>query len=126
MAKAIRARAVPLWGLVLLSVSPAWADDAEKMAMARVRLTTDAGVAKGCARVGRVNDDSVKDLRKKIVRAGGDTGLVSFGIDDMSMIYAEVFRCPSPGAAPPGTVAPPSIPPPPPGPPPPPPPSLSR
>ena len=47
MEMAMRARAILLWGLVLLSVSPAWADDAEKIAMARVRLTTDAGVAKG-------------------------------------------------------------------------------
>jgi hypothetical protein len=40
------------------------------------------------ARVGVVNDDSVKDLRRKIVRAGGNTALLIFGIEDMSRIYA--------------------------------------
>lgn len=91
-------------------VSYAWADDAEKIAMARVRLSTEATMAAGCTRIGFVSDDSIKDLRKKIVRAGGDTGVLSFGTDD---IYAEVFRCPS-------------IPPPPSGTPPPPPPGPSR
>jgi uncharacterized protein YcfJ len=91
-------------------VSYAWADDAEKIAMARVRLSTEPTMAAGCTRIGFVSDDSIKDLRKKIVRAGGDTGVLSFGADD---IYAEVFRCPT-------------IPPPPAGTPPPPPPGPSR
>ncbi len=112
--------------LLLVSVSYAWADDAERMAMVRVRLSTEAATAKGCIRVGRVNDDSVKDLRRKIVRAGGDTGVLSFGIDDMSTMYAEVFRCASTRATPPAPNVPPNIPPPPPGPPPPPPPGSSR
>ena len=68
--------------------------------MARLRLTTDPAQTRGCTRMGAVNDDSVKDLRRKIVRAGGNTALVIFGVEDMSRIYAEVFRCPTPEAPP--------------------------
>ena len=60
--------------------------------MARLRLTTDPAQTRGCTRMGAVNDDSVKDLRRKIVRAGGNTALLIFGVEDMSRIYAEVFR----------------------------------
>ena len=109
--------------MLLVSVGAAWAQDAERMAMARVRLDTEASAAKNCAYVGRVSDDSVKDLRRKIVRAGGDTGVLSFGgIDNLSTIYADVFWCATTGAVP----FPPNIPPPPPGSPPPAPPGAPR
>lgn len=111
-----------------VSAAPAVADDAETLAMRRVRLTTDPTAVKGCARLGGVSDDSVKDLRKKIVRAGGDTAVLTFGVTDMELIHAEVFRCPSPPSPPaPGPAPlPPGIPPPPAGTPPPPPPGPSR
>jgi hypothetical protein len=96
--------------LLLASASSAAADDAENLAMARVRLTTEPSVARGCTRVGQVSDDSVKDLRKKIVRSGGDVGVLSFSTDNMSNIIAQVYRCPAPGSAAP---APPPPPPPP-------------
>jgi hypothetical protein len=83
-------------------------------------------VATGCTRLGLVSDDSVKDLRKKIVRAGGNTAILSFGIVDMSTIYAEVFRCTASPAAPRPSTVPADIPPPPAGVPPPPPPGPSR
>ena len=79
---------------LLWAVSAVWADDSEKVAMSRVRLTTEPAQAAQCTRLGIVSDESVKDLRKKIVRAGGDLGLLSFGADSMSTIHAEVFRCP--------------------------------
>jgi hypothetical protein len=93
--------------------------------MARLRLTTDPALTRGCARMGAVNDDSVKDLRRKIVRAGGNTALLIFGIEDMSRIYAEVFRCstqeapagpppPPPSAGSPPPPPPAGVPPPPP------------
>jgi hypothetical protein len=113
-------RRAPVVLVLLASVSVARADDAEKMAMARVRLTTDNTRTTGCTRLGWVRDDSLKDLRRKIVRAGGDTGVLSFRSDDLSAMDAEVFRCP------PSKNAAPSVPPPPPGPPPPPPPGPSR
>ena len=98
-------------GLVLMAAVPAAAQDGERIAMARLRLTTDPALTRGCARLGAVSDDSVKDLRRKIVRAGGDTALLTFGIEDMSMVYAQVFRCPAtPPPPPPGT--PPAPPPP--------------
>ena len=116
------------WTLVLLLGWTAAADaqDAERLAMARVRLTTDPAVPLGCTQIGQVSDDSIKDLRRKIVRVGGDTALLTFGIEDMSMVYARVFRCPPPGASsppkppplPPGAPLPPAGPPPPPPPPP--------
>lgn len=109
--------------LLLLAVSDAGADDADEIARARVRLSTEASVAAGCARIGLVSDDSIKDLRRKILRVGGDTGILSFGRGDT--IYAQVFRCPSTASAPPPP-PPPNVPLPPPGPPPPPPPGPTR
>ena len=113
--------------LVLAFVSYAGADDAEQIAMARVRLTTEASLTTECTRVGSVHDHSVKDLRRKIVKAGGNTGVLSFRADDMATIHAEVFSCrrsaenapPNIPAPPPGPppLAPPPYPPPPPPPP---------
>ena len=111
--------------LLFLSIatSAAWAAEAEKIAMAQLRLTTESTLAMGCISIGVVRDDSVKDLRQKIVRAGGNTGVVWFGTDE---IHAQVFRCPPPITTPSVLNAPPSIPPPPPGDPPSPPPGLLR
>lgn len=101
--------------------SPADAQDREKVAMARVRFTTEPALTQGCTRLGSARDDSVKDLRRKIVKLGGNTGLLTFGgSEDLSVVFAEVFRCMDPPAASPGT-APARVPLPPPGPPPPPP-----
>jgi hypothetical protein len=108
-------RAAVLATLVIVTSTSAASAQDERAALARVRLTTDPKVPVGCTRIGLVRDDSIKDLRRKVVKAGGDTALLSFPAEDMSMIDAQVFRCP-PHAVPPG------IPPPPPGPPPPPPP----
>jgi hypothetical protein len=122
----MKTRALCLAGLLLTTSAPlagrAGAQDVEKIAMARVRLTTEAALTKTCTRIGAARDDSIKDLRRKIVKMGGDTAYLSFGgVEDLSVVYAEVFRCPAPPAAAPGT-APARVPPPPPGPPPPPPP----
>ena len=109
-------RAAVLAAVMLLAASsPATAQD-DRAVLARVRLTTDPTVPVGCTRIGLVRDDSVKDLRRKVLKAGGDTALLSFPADDLEKIDAQVFRCP------PHTM-PSHIPPPPPGPPPPPPPS---
>jgi hypothetical protein len=106
--------------LVLTSVGSAWAQDMERFAMSQVRLSTDAAIAAGCTRMTRVTDDSLKDLRRKIVRSGGNTAVLSFTADDLSMIIADVYRCQPPARRPP------NVPPPPPGaPPPPPPPSTT-
>ncbi len=100
-----------------MAVFPADADD-ENAAMARVRLSTEGGAAAGCIGLGRVSDNSIKGLRRKIVRLGGNTGILTFSLQDMSVVYADVFRC-QPGPITPNL--PPGIPPPPPGAPPPPP-----
>jgi len=75
-----------------------WADEAEKRAMAQVRLTTEAAMLSGCTRLGEASDDSLKDMRRKIVRAGGNAAVLSFGLDDLSKMQAEVYRCPSAAA----------------------------
>ena len=102
----------------LLLVGAAWTVEAQddRAVLAKIRLTTDPRVPIGCTRIGLVRDDSIKDLRRKIVKAGGDTALLSFPADDLERIDAQVFRCPPHATSSP-------IPPPPPGPPPPPPPS---
>lgn len=46
---------------------------------------------------GWASDDSLNDLRRKIVKAGGDTGVLAFEADDPSRvrddrIAAEIFR----------------------------------
>jgi hypothetical protein len=106
--------------VVAASVSSAWAQDAEHFAMSQLRLSTDPSIAGGCARMARVTDDSLKDLRRKVVRAGGNTAVLSFTGDNLSMIIADVYRCQ------PAARRPPNVPPPPVGsPPPPPPPSNS-
>ena len=108
--------------VVLLLMAPAgnaWAEDVERFAMSHVRLSTDPGIASGCGRVARVSDDSLKDLRRKVVRAGGNTAVLSFAADDLSMILADVYRC-QPAARRPS-----NVPPPPAGAPPPPPPSAA-
>jgi hypothetical protein len=116
-----RMRTRAIVGVALLQValvSPAVADDAERYALSRVRLTTETARTRGCTLLGSVSDDSVKDLRRKILRLGGDTALVSFGVEDLSKIYAQVFRCPPPAAttpAPPPPPPPAGVPPPPPG-----------
>jgi hypothetical protein len=94
-----------------------WAEVAEKREMAQVRLTTEAALISGCTRIGVVRDDDVKDLRRKIVRAGGNAAVLEFGVDDLSTVQAEVYRCTSTAKAPS------NIPPPPAGAPPPPPPA---
>ena len=115
-----------IFGSVLLvavaSVSGAWADDVETFAMRYVRLSTDSTIAAGCARIARVSDDSLKDLRRKVVRSGGNTAVLSFAADDLSMILADVYRCTPPT---PAARRPPNVPPPPAGPPPPPPPGAA-
>jgi hypothetical protein len=98
--------------IVLLGADPATAQDAMRLAMARVRLTTDPKVPVGCTTLGTVDDDSVSDLRRKVVRLGGDTALLSFPLERMERINAIVFRCPPAAAAAPS--APPTAPPPPP------------
>lgn len=104
-----------------LALPTADAQDAERLAMARVRFTTEPGLTQGCSRVGAARDDSMKDLRRKIVKLGGNTGLLTFGgSEDLSVVFAEVFRCVEPPGASPGA-APARVPLPPPGPPPPPP-----
>jgi hypothetical protein len=86
-------------------ISSAGAQDSEQRAMTRVVITTEPALASGCAPMGTVHDDSMKDLRRKIVRRGGNIGVLSFRVDDLEIMQAEVFQCaqlpPGPGIGPP-------------------------
>ena len=110
-------KAAALATVIVVAVTSTATAQEDRDALGRVRLTTDPKVPVGCTRIGLVRDDSIKDLRRKVVKAGGDTALLSFPAEDLEKIDAQVFRCP-PHATPS------HIPPPPPGPPPPPPPSV--
>jgi len=107
-----------------LPVTPGAETAQERAALARVRLTTEAGLADGCTRLGAVRDDSIADLRRKVVKLGGNTAVLSFGgSENLAVIFGDVFRCGDPGS--PATTAPGTAParlplpapPPPPGPP---------
>jgi len=109
----------PIFGCAFLltlvaSVSPAGGQDGDRFAMAHVRMATDQAIALGCVRVARVGDDSLTDLRRKIVRAGGNTAVLSFTTDNLSLILADVYRCTSAATLPAGVAPPPAGPPPPP------------
>ena len=86
--------------------------------MAQIRLTTEPSLVARCTRIGVVSDNSIKDMRRKILKLNGNAAVLSFGIADLSMMQAEVFRCATASATP-------HIPPPPPGAPPAPPPARS-
>ena len=116
---------VLLTAVMLALAVPAWAQSPERAARDRIAFTTDVTLTRGCTLLGRVKDDEVKDLRRKIARLGGDTAVVAFGYED---IIADVYRCPvarvpslAPSVPPPPAGAPPPPPPPPAGAPPPPP-----
>ncbi len=88
--------------MVLALVSGAGAQDGERAAMAQIRFSTEQAAARGCSHVASAKDNSVRDLRRKIVRAGGNLAVISFHVDDLSNIFAEIFRCGGPAAAPSG------------------------
>src|SRR3989449_11590330 len=94
MGDVLIARATCL-AVLLVSVSSAWAQDAERSSMAHLRLTTEPGLTAGCVRVGAVSDDSIKDLRRKIVKAGGNAAGVSFEIEGMSTVHPAGYPWPT-------------------------------
>jgi len=51
----------------------------------------EASLYQGVPALGLASDDSVKDLRRKIARAGGNAAVLSFDTDDLTRIQAEVF-----------------------------------
>ena len=80
--------------LLFVLAGPAFGGSAaEKVAMFTVRLTTEASVLSGCEVTGRVSDSSMEDLRKKIVRSGGNAGLLVFDSLDLEKVHADVYRC---------------------------------
>jgi len=75
-----------------------WQAEQENRAMAGVLLTTEPAMLSGCNQIGLAGDDNVKDLRRKIVRAGGNAAVLTFRVDDLKMMAAEVYKCPTPAA----------------------------
>ena len=95
---------VLLAAAVLVLTVPAAAQKSERVARDRIAFTTDPTLTLGCTLIGRVKDDDVKDLRRKIVRLGGDTAVVAFGDEE---IVADVYRCPTAPPQTPGAIPPP-------------------
>ena len=95
-----------LVGLVLVGCAKAMSDE-ERANAARVRITNDPEIARGCAFIGMATDDSIKDLQGKAARLGGDVAVVTlqtqegrggggaqgFGFRYRTYTTAEVFRC---------------------------------
>src|SRR5262249_43524982 len=82
--------------LVAAGFSQAGAEDVEHFAMSHVRLSTDPRIASGCARVSRVTDDSLRDLRRKGGRSGGHTPGLSVSTHDLGVVLPGVHRGPPP------------------------------
>lgn len=87
-------RLLTVLGLVLAAHAPAFGDAAEKAAILGLRLTTEPDRLTDCQTIGRVSDDEIEDLRKKIVRSGGNAALITFDQHDLDKVHAEVYRCP--------------------------------
>ena len=66
--------------------------------MAAVFLTTEPALVSGCNQIGVAGDDNVKDLRRKIVRGGGNAAVLTFRVDDLKMMAATVYKCPTAAA----------------------------
>jgi hypothetical protein len=69
--------------------------DEDRANVARVRVTKNAEMARGCAFVGTVSDDSIQDLQWKASQLGGNVAVVTMqtphGLRTSST--ADVFRC---------------------------------
>ncbi len=93
--------------MVLVTAPAAWGQPFDRQTLLRVLLATDARQVAACQRLGIVSDTSPEDLRKKILRMGGDAGLVAFDLADPDKMNAEVYRCRPVTAspAPPGVAA---------------------
>ena len=93
--------------LVMALAAGAAAQDSERAAMAQIRFSTEPAAAQGCSHINSAKDNSLRDLRRKIVRVGGNMAVLSFHVDDLSTLFAEIYRCGgfgpgsgAPGAAP--------------------------
>jgi hypothetical protein len=93
--------------MVLVMAPAAWGQPIDRQTLLRVLLATDARQVAACQLIGIVSDTSPEDLRKKILRMGGDAGLVAFDGADPDRMNAQVYRCPQIG--PPAAAAPPGV-----------------
>src|SRR2546428_13774262 len=62
--------------LVLVRCAKAMSDEGRANA-ARVRITNNPEIARGCAFVGMASDDSIRDLQGKAARLGGDVAVAT-------------------------------------------------
>ncbi|MGH7310510.1 MAG: hypothetical protein ACREK6_17635 [Candidatus Rokuibacteriota bacterium] len=95
--------------IVLATDRAAWGQPVDRQILLRVLLATDARQVAACQRLGIVSDTSPEDLRKKILRAGGNAGFVTFDPTDPDKMNAEVYRCPPAAAAARSPAAPPAV-----------------
>ena len=87
-----------LIGLVLVGCAKTMSDE-EKANAARVRITNNPELTRGCTFVGMASDDDMQDLQRKAFRLGGNIALVTFQSQRASpyslqtYTTAEVYRC---------------------------------
>ena len=81
----MRTSAVLALGALLAGSAPAVADH-DNAARSRVRLTTDPTVPVGCARIGIVRDDSIKDLGDQASSAYNREFLFELGNGDRRVL----------------------------------------
>lgn len=90
-----------LMGLALAGCATTMSDEDAANA-ARVLITKDRGIARGCAFVGMANADNEKDLRRKAAWLGGDVAVLTKESQEAGASTSgswsgtsmtEVFRC---------------------------------
>src|SRR5262245_12624880 len=81
--------------------------DEEKVRATRVRIVTNPEIVKGCQALGSATDDDIPDLQRKVLRLGGDVGLVTLqsgesrgafssgsgGFRSRTYTTVDVYRC---------------------------------
>jgi hypothetical protein len=66
-----------VFALIVAGCASAAARDEEKARAARVRIVANPETVNGCQPLGSVTDDDIPDLQRKVLRMGGDIGLVT-------------------------------------------------
>src|SRR5262245_44525 len=78
---------------VILTSCASTSKEDEKARASKVRIVTDRAIVNGCQAIGSVTDDDIADLQTKVLRLGGDVGLVtkSHGARGAFGSYASAF-----------------------------------
>jgi uncharacterized membrane protein AbrB (regulator of aidB expression) len=81
-----------LIGLALAGCATTMSDE-DKANAARVRITNDREIARGCAFIGMASGASSDALQWKAAWLGGDVAVITMETQEAAYKTAEVFRC---------------------------------